>query len=118
MRRAKSFSTVNWKKYLDINENPRAKSFLESRGDTVLEQISYQIFDANQNKKNELILLVHPNAGAVIRIQRKDFYEVMDICLKWFEYREDYNICKRIQTRINLMKNGNKLKEKTNKQLI
>ena len=98
MRRAKAFSTVDWRKYLDVSENPRAKSFLESRGDDVLWQLSSQIHQAAIKKNlSELVLLVHPNAGAVIRINKKDYTEVLELALNWFEKREMYDRCSRIQ---------------------
>ena len=98
MRRTKAYSTVDWRKYLDVNTNPRAISFLESRGDDVLWQLSSQIHQAAVKKNlNELVLLIHPNAGAVIRIKKKDYTEVLELSLKWFEKRENYKRCSRIQ---------------------
>lgn len=98
MKRTKAFSTVNWRKYLDVNVNPRAKSFLESRGDDVLWQISSNIHQAIFKKDmNQLVLLVHPNAGAVIRIDKKEFKEILQMCLDWFVYKEDYEKCSKIK---------------------
>ena len=69
MRKSKAFSTVNWRRYLDVNENPRAQSFLESRGDDVLWQIASNVHQAAVKKGlKEIVLLVHQNAGAVIKI--------------------------------------------------
>ena len=116
MRRTKAFSTVNWRKYLDVNTNPRAKSFLESRGDDVLWQISQNIHKGYKTKQKEIILLVHPNAGAVIRITENEYDELLEMCLKWFEVRENYDICARIKffkTNIEKIKKGlNPLKYK------
>jgi len=98
MRRAKAFSTVNWRKYLDVKTNPRAKSFLKSRGDDVLWQISSNIYRAAVRKGlSEIVLLVHPNAGAVIRIHKSEYKELLNLCLKWFETREQYDRCSEIQ---------------------
>ena len=105
MRRAKAFSTVNWKKYLDVKTNPRAKSFLESRGDDVLWQISSNIYRAAVRKGlSEIVLLVHPNAGAVIRIHKSEYLELLNLCLNWFEKREQYNRCSEIQFYISEVK--------------
>jgi len=98
MRRAKAYSTVNWRKYLDVKTNPRAKSFLESRGDDVLWQISSNIHQSAIKKKTkELVLMVHPNAGAVIRIDESEYIEVLNLCLNWFEIREEYVRCSKIK---------------------
>jgi|TARA_B100001094_G_scaffold170796_1_gene165182 hypothetical protein len=98
MRRAKAYSTVKWRKYLDVNTNPRAKSFLESRGDDVLWQIASNIHQsATKKKSKELVLMIHPNAGAVIRIDESEYTEVLNLCLTWFESRENYSVCSKIQ---------------------
>ena len=93
MRRAKAFSTVNWRRYLDITENPRAQSFLNSNGDEVLWQIAGTVHKAAKKKSKEVVLLIHPNAGAVIRIPKEEYEEMLDLCLKWFVHREDYEKC-------------------------
>jgi len=93
MKRATAFSTVNWRRYLDVNENPRAKTFLESRGNEVLDQISSQIHKASKLGKKELVMVIHPNAGAVIRIPNEEFKEFLTICLRWFEKQENYEKC-------------------------
>lgn len=119
MKRAKAFSTVNWKKYLDVNTNPRANRFLESRGDDVLWQIASEINRAVMTPGQEnLIILVHPNAGAVIKIDKSEFGELLQLCLNWFEKREDYSKCAKIQKfilnqkkSINLSKTSKKYEE-------
>lgn len=93
MRRAKAFSTVNWRRYLDTTENPRAQSFLNSNGDEVLWQIAGTVHKAAKKKSKEVVLLIHPNAGAVIRIPKEEYEEMLDLCLKWFVHREDYEKC-------------------------
>lgn len=97
MKRAKAFSTVNWRKYLDVNTNPRAKAFLDSRGDDVLWQIAANIHQTTVSNSDELVLLVHPNAGAVIKINKKEYKEVLNLCLDWFVNKEDYGKCSKIK---------------------
>ena len=83
---------------MDVKTNPRAKSFLKSRGDDVLWQISSNIYRAAVRKGlSEIVLLVHPNAGAVIRIHKSEYKELLNLCLKWFETREQYDRCSEIQ---------------------
>lgn len=93
MKRGTAFSTVNWRRYLDVNENPRAKAFLDARGNDVLDQISSTIHNAAKDGKKELVMVVHPNAGAVIRIPNSEFKELLTLCLKWFEKQENYEKC-------------------------
>lgn len=115
MRNAKAFSTVNWRKYLDVNVNPRAKAFLDSRGDDVLWQISSQIHKAAKHGINEVILLVHPNVGSVIKITKDEYDIFLNIALDWFVKKENYKKCSELQSfKSNLIKfnNSNSLPKK------
>lgn len=119
MRRAQAFSTVNWRKYLDVNTNPRAKAFLESRGDDVLWQIASEIHRTMMTPDvNELIILVHPNAGAVIKIETKDFAELLQICLLWFQSKENYETCGKINTFMKRLDSPKPKKLKKTKETI
>lgn len=122
MRRGKSFSTVNWKKYLDVETNPRALTFLESRGNDVLWQISSEINRAMMTPgQDEVVFLIHPNVGAVIRIPKKEFGEFLNISLSWFEKNEDYEKCKEIQwfqTNFNNLKKGKPINRKRKEKVI
>ena len=111
MKRTKAFSTVNWRKYLDVNTNPRAKAFLDSRGDEVLWQIASNIQRMVKRDLTELVLLVHPNAGGVIRITQSEYKEVLELCLNWFAAKEEYGRCGDIQKFLNNLSN------KKNKQI-
>jgi len=53
---------------------------------------------------SEIVLLVHPNAGAVIRIHKSEYLELLNLCLKWFEKREQYDRCSEIQFYISEVK--------------
>lgn len=122
MRRGKSFSTVNWKKYLDVETNPRALTFLESRGNDVLWQISSEINRAMMTPgQHEVVFLIHPNVGAVIRIPKKEFGEFLNISLSWFEKNEDYEKCKEIQwfqTNFDNLKKGKPISRKRKEKVI
>ena len=96
MRRARAFSTVNWRKYLDVNTNPRAANFLKAQGDDVLWQIASNIQRMIKRNLPELVLLVHPNAGGVIKINKSEYKEVLELCLNWFESKEKYDKCSEI----------------------
>lgn len=109
MRRTKSFSTVDWRNYLDVNVSTRAAKFIQISGNDVLWQIATNIDNAIFNNKSELVLLVHPNAGAVIKITASEFEEVLNLSLNWFESNENYKNCAHIQK---MLKNLNNKKHK------
>ena len=87
------FNAVHWKRYLDWTRNDRVKRFIESRGNNVFLQIAQNITKAHKDNKKSLTVVVHENAPSAIRISSKDYLEVMDLCLKWFEINEDYETC-------------------------
>ena len=108
--KTKAVNTVHWRKYLDVNENPRVSSFLKSRGDDVMWQVGQNIRRAVRRDLPELNLLIHENAPYAIKIQKKDFEEVMNLSLSWFEKKEEYEKCSEIFTWMG------ELKEKTEKK--
>ena len=113
MRRAQAFSTVNWRKYLDVNTNPRAENFLKSKGDDVLWQMTCNIHNSMRNNIPELVLLVHPNVGGVIRIEQKEFKEVLELSLDFFLQKEDYQKCSSIKEIILELETPKKHKDNT-----
>ena len=68
--RVRTYSTVDWRKYLVEDYNPRVKNFLESRGESVFQQISTNINSAVMRGKPQVVLLVHPNVGNIIVIKK------------------------------------------------
>lgn len=48
--KARVYSTVDWRKYLLEESNPRVKNFLDSRGYDVFKQICGNINRANSQK--------------------------------------------------------------------
>lgn len=94
--KSKVVNTIHWRKYLDVNENPRAKTFLDSRGDDVMWQLGSNIQRAARLNKAELNMLIHENAPYAIKIKNSDYKEVMQMCLKWFETKEEYEKCSEV----------------------
>lgn len=104
-----SISTVSWKRYLiDDGSNPRIKRFLESRGDGVFYQICAEIKKAQIKNKPQILFIVHPHIGNAILIKSNDYFNVMDIGLKWFESRELYKKCADVKKWIGIMKDESK----------
>jgi hypothetical protein len=117
----KSLPTVHWKKYLDINNgNPQVKKFLESRGDDVLWQIAQNIQRCNRRDKDILVMVIHENAPNAILIEKKDYLNVLGLCIKWFETKEHYERCSEIVTFQNNVKSklhSKSIQKDSNKKL-
>ena len=92
----RAFTTIDWRKYLDSNQNPRVERFLETRGYDVMHQISTSIHTAAREGKSEVAILVHPHASAVSLVPKEDYIDALNHCMKWFETNEEYEMCARI----------------------
>lgn len=112
MSRRRTFSTCGWKKYLDYPNNPRLKSFFESRGTDVLTQITGNINRQISANGSELRVVIHPNVGSIMIIPRKDFESVLNIALNWFISKENYEMCHTINQYKNKLKNKSSKKQR------
>jgi hypothetical protein len=113
--KSRTFTTLDWKKYLDPNNNLRVARFLEKRGFEVMNQVSQNIHKAATKGMNEVAILVHPNASAISIVPKTDFIEALDHCKDWFQAKEEYEMCARIvkykEDIVNLRKPIQKKKE-------
>jgi hypothetical protein len=94
--KSRAFTTIDWRKYLDPNENPRVKRFLDTRGFEVMNQISQNIHKGGTLGWDEVAILVHPNAAAISLVPETEYIEALDHCKNWFQEKEEYEICAQI----------------------
>lgn len=112
-------STVHWSKYLDESVNPRVKGFLKSRGDDVMWQVASNIKRAKKRGLERLVIMVHENAPYAIRIPQEEYHEVLDLSLKYFEKKEEYETCAKIVEFKNYTReNDSNLAKKETKKVI
>lgn len=109
---ARTYTTVEWRKYLIEAGNPRIKKFLDSRGKDVFNQVCSTINEAVIQNRDKVLMVVHPNSAGAIVIPREDFEEVYEISLAWFEKKEMYEECVLIQ------KYKSEFKKKTSRRTI
>lgn len=116
----KILNTINWKRYLDVtNGNPQVERFLESRGNDVFWQIAQNIHksgNGGKHTKDKLVMLIHENAPNAIFIEKKDYIEVLDLCLNWFEKKEWYERCSEIVKFKESIKNNTQVNININKE--
>lgn len=94
---ARTYTTVDWRKYLIEDDNPRIQKFLDSRGHDVFNQVCSTINEAVLQNRETVAMVVHPNAAGAILIEKKDFEIVYEIALNWFLKKELYEECALIQ---------------------
>jgi len=96
--RNRNYTKVDWKKYLTPNPNNIfVTKFLQDNGDAVFNQIALNIDNAVRLNTNSLAFVVHTNAHSVVVIDKKDYVEVLNECIKWFVQKENYEKCAEIE---------------------
>jgi hypothetical protein len=118
--KSRAFTTIDWRKYLDPNENPRVKRFLDTRGFEVMNQISQNIHKGGTLGWDEVAILVHPNAAAISLVPETEYIEALDHCLEWFKNNEEYEMCaKMVNYKNDILNRKAKIKNrKVTKKLI
>jgi len=97
--REMTINTIHWSKYLDERKNPRVKNFLKSRGDDVMWQVAQNVHKSGNggiHDKDRLVMIVHENAPYAINIKRNEYQDVLDLTLRYFEKKEEYEKCAEI----------------------
>jgi hypothetical protein len=89
----RTFTTIDWRRYLVKSNDKRIEKFLETRGFDVMNQVAQNIHKAGTNDVEEVAILVHPNASAISLVPKKDYIEALDNCLDWFKAKEEYEMC-------------------------
>lgn len=110
-----TLQTIHWSKYLDERKNPRVKNFLKHRGDDVMWQVALNVHksgNGGKHDKDRLVMLVHENAPYAINIPRKEYGDVLDLALNYFQDKEQYEKCAEIL----IFKKNIKIKPYSNKQ--
>lgn len=92
----RTFTTIDWRRYLQANSDKRVEKFLEARGFEVMNQVSQNIHNAGLKGWDEVAILVHPNASAISLVPKEDYIEALDHCLEWFKDKEEYEMCAKI----------------------
>jgi len=110
--RKRAVSLTNWKRYLDYENNPKLIPFIKSRGNEVFWQISQNVWKYNGRGMSSLTMIIHENAPYAINIPKKEYFEVMNYALRFFEKKEDYKKCQRIIEWLDNMKENDKKKIK------
>jgi hypothetical protein len=89
-------STIHWSKYLDVTKNPRVKNFLKYRGDDVMWQVALNVHKSGRGGKNDrerLVMIVHENAPYAIHIPESEYLDVLDLTIRYFQDKEEYEKC-------------------------
>jgi|SaaInl6LU_22_DNA_1037377.scaffolds.fasta_scaffold33021_3 hypothetical protein len=110
--RKRTITTVSWEKYLiDNNQTPRIKRFLESRGSDIYNQISENVHKAYLDKKESIVVVVHPHISNAIIIKKHEYIKFLTVALNWFKKQEEYKQCARIKSWIDIQSNKKNIKK-------
>jgi hypothetical protein len=111
--------TIHWSKYLDERVNPRVKNFLKHRGDDVMWQVAQNCYKNGLRDNDRLVMLIHENAPYAINIPKEEYQDVLELSIRYFEKKEEYEKCAEILRFKDDVKNKQNSKvKKTSKNLI
>ena len=91
-----TINTIHWSKYLDPTKNPRVKNFLKYRGDDVMWQVALNVHksgNGGKHSKDRLVMVIHENAPYAILIPSNEYTKVLDLAIKYFQDKEEYEKC-------------------------
>ncbi|NDB79129.1 hypothetical protein EB155_04610, partial [archaeon] len=81
-------------------------------------QVCSSINQAVIHKRDKVVLLVHPNAGNVICINRKEYKIVYDVAMEWFLKNEHYEMCSKLKSWQNNLEKTKRKPKIVSKSLI
>lgn len=116
-----TISTIHWSKYLDPTKNPRVKNFLKYRGDDVMWQVALNVHksgNGGKHSKDKLAMIIHENAPYAISIHSSEYTQVLDLAIKYFQDKEEYEKCAEIVRFKDDVKNKRNSKVKKDKSII
>lgn len=97
---------LNWKNYLsDIEGTDGFSGHLKDKGDIIYQTFFNQVKSASAKNLKELCISIDNYSRTMIVILREEYTEVLTICMKYFQNREEYEKCIEIRNLIEKIKN-------------
>lgn len=111
---------IFWKDLLLEKNNKNIKPFLKWNGDIFISELYGVIVGLHQKNQEirkskkitggismDIEVAVHVNCNHLITFTEKDFPDLLDYCIKYFEQKEDYERCAKIFKLKNEITNSN-----------
>jgi hypothetical protein len=107
---------LNWKNYLsDVEGEGGFSGHLQNKGDIIYQTFFKQIKTASTRNLKELCISIDDYSRTMIVITRDEYIEVLNICMMYFQNKENYEQCIEIRNLIEKIKNK-KLSSKVSKK--
>ena len=107
---------LNWKNYLsDVEGEGGFSGHLKNKGDIIYQTFFKQIKTASARNLKELCISIDDYSRTMIVITRDEYIEVLNICMMYFQNKENYEQCIEIRNLIEKIKNK-KLSSKVSKK--
>lgn len=107
---------LNWKNYLsDVEGDNGFSGHLRDKGDIIYQTFFNQIKSASARNLKELCIAIDDYSRTMIVISRDEYIEVLSICMKYFQNKEEYERCIEIRNLIEKIK-AKKLSSKVSKK--
>jgi hypothetical protein len=107
---------LNWKNYLkDVEGEDGFSGHLKHKGDIIYRTFFKQIKSASARNLKELCISIDDYSRTMIVVSRDEYAEVLEMCMMYFQTKEEYEQCIEIRNLIQKIKTK-KLSSKINKK--
>jgi hypothetical protein len=93
----KTYSTLDWKRYLSIAYHPVANSFLEKHGIKVFKHAINSIKNSLKNNTDSITLFALKRSTIIIVVFKNDYVNLLNNAMEWLITKEEYEICAEIR---------------------
>ena len=89
----KTYSTIDWKRYLSTEYHPVASSFLEKHGIRVFKRAIHSIRNSITDNTDTITLFALKGATMIIVVHKTDYVNLLNIAMEWLITKEEYEMC-------------------------
>ncbi len=97
----KTYSTLDWKRYLDKEYHPVANLFLEKYGTKIFKYAIDSISKSLKDNTDVITLFTLKKSTIVIVVYRNDYVSLLNSAMNWLIDEEEYELCALIRDMLN-----------------
>ncbi len=99
----KTYSTLDWKRYLSKEYHPVANLFLEKHGTKIFKYAIDSISKSLKDNTDVITLFTLKKSTMVIIVYKSDYLNFLKVAMEWLITEEEYELCAVIRDILNDM---------------
>ena len=105
IHKPKTYTILDWKRYMKKDEHPITSSFLQSYGTEVYKHAISAIRHSLETHTDEITLFVIKSSIFMSVVKRPDYSDFLQSALDWLVQCEEYEMCAEIKNILDSMEN-------------